>query len=112
MNSSTCSARPAALTLAPNCLTANSTAGVRSRSSCFSIRIRSTPRAARRKAYGSLLPVGSMPMPKIPTRVSSLSAMATAAPVRVCGSSAPAPRGMYCSFSARATSCGSPSLSA
>ncbi len=70
------------------------------------------PSAARRRAYGSLLPVGSMPMPKIPTRVSSLSATATAAPVKVTGSSAPAPRGMYCSFRAWATSSGSPSLSA
>ncbi|MOA20342.1 hypothetical protein D3C78_1407820 [compost metagenome] len=112
MNSSTESLRPAALTLVPNAFTAKATASFRSRSSCFSIRIRNTPSAARRSAYGSLLPVGSMPIPKIPTRVSSLSAMATAAPVRVLGSSAPAPRGMYCSFSASATSSGSPSLRA
>ena len=57
------------------------------------MRMRSTPRAARRSPKGSLVPVGFSPMAKMPASVSSLSAMATAMPVRLPGSSSPALRG-------------------
>jgi hypothetical protein len=59
----------------------------------FSISMRSTPSAWRRSANGSLSPVGCRPMAQMPTRVSSLSASATAVPVTVDGRASPAKRG-------------------
>ena len=49
------------------------------------MQMRSAPRAARRRAKGSLLAVGFWPMAKMPARVSSLSASATIWPSRVDG---------------------------
>ena len=55
----------------------------RSRSSCRSRIVRSTPSAARRNPNGSRVPVGFCPIAKMPASVSSLSASASAIPVRV-----------------------------
>ena len=58
----------------------------RSRSSCRSRIVRSTPSAARRRPNGSRVPLGFWPIAKMPASVSSLSASASAMPVRVSGS--------------------------
>ncbi len=55
--------------------------------------VRSTPRHARRKAYGSVAPVGASPIAKHPTSVSSRSAIATSAPASVPATVSPAPLG-------------------
>ena len=75
----------------------------------FSTMIRNAPNAARRNANGSALPFGAWPMPKIPVKVSNLSAKATALATSDFGNSSPAKRGIYCSFNATATSSSSPS---
>jgi len=49
-------------------------------------RMRMMPKAARLRANGSLSPVGCSPMPKMPIRVSSRSAIATVAPMMLSGS--------------------------
>jgi len=59
----------------------------------FSESMRSAPSAARRRPKGSLSPVGCWPTPQIPTRVSSLSASATAMLTSPDGSWSPANRG-------------------
>ena len=59
-----------------------------------SISMRITPSAWRRSANGSLSPVGSWPMPNMPTSVSSLSASATTTPTWLRGSASPAKRGL------------------
>ena len=72
----------------------------RSSATPVSIRMRSTPSAARRSPNGSFAPVGFWPIAKMPTRVSSLSATASARPAPVAGRASPAKRGRYCSASA------------
>ena len=61
----------------------------------FSIIIRIKPIAARRNANGSLSPLGAWLIPKIPTKVSILSAIATAQPMLPSGKVSPAKRGRY-----------------
>ena len=61
--------------------------------SCRSWRIRIVPRACRRNEYGSCEPVGRSSIPKYPTIVSILSAMATIAPTSVSGNGVSAPSG-------------------
>ena len=73
------------------------------------MQMRSSPSAARRRPNGSRAPVGLWPIAKMPAIVSSLSATASAMPVRVAGSASPANRGRYCSRIASQTSAGSPS---
>ena len=58
------------------------------------ISMRITPSAWRRSANGSRSPVGRLPMPNMPTSVSSLSASATTTPTGLRGSSSPAKRGL------------------
>ena len=59
----------------------------------LSWRIRMVPRACRLNEYGSCEPVGRSSIPKYPTIVSILSAIATIAPASVSGSGVSAPRG-------------------
>ena len=80
-----------------------------SKASSFSTIIRNAPMAARRSANGSLSPFGAWPIPKIPTKVSNLSASATAQLIVLLGKLSPAKRGIYCSFCAKATASDSPS---
>ncbi len=61
----------------------------------FSRMIFTIPSAARRKAKGSLEPVGIAPTAKHATSESSLSASATAHPVRFRGSGSSSPSGLY-----------------
>ena len=51
-----------------------------------SMRMRTTPSAARRKPNGSRLPLGFLPIEKTPASVSSLSAIARICPPRMSGS--------------------------
>ncbi len=53
-----------------------------------------TPSAARRSAYGSLLPVGFSSMAQKPTSVSSLSASATAMLTGAVGTESEGPTGL------------------
>jgi hypothetical protein len=69
------------------------TKGSSSIASGVSMRMRTTPSAARRNAYGSLSPVGRMPIAKNPARASSRSASATAMLASPTGSASPAKRG-------------------
>ena len=61
----------------------------------FSRMIFTTPNAARRKAKGSLEPVGIAPTAKQATKESSLSASATAQPVMLRGNGSSSPNGLY-----------------
>ena len=60
----------------------------------FSRMSRITPRAARRKAKGSFEPVGFSPIPNIPTRMSILSASASAIELGRVGQISPGPTGL------------------
>ena len=62
-----------------------------------------TPLAARRSAYGSLLPLGILPALKSPINVSSLIASATTELKMVLGSALASPLGKYCSLIAVTT---------
>ncbi len=73
---------------------------------------RKIPIAERRRANGSLEPVGACPIPKIPTSVSKRSARAMVVPVLVFGKTSPANFGKYCSPKASETSAFSPSIRA
>ena len=84
----------------------------RSRFNLFSTIMRNTPMAERRRAKGSLEPVGGWPMANNPAIESSLSEIANMLPMAVDGRSPPAYLGIYCSLIAVATSSGSPSLAA
>jgi hypothetical protein len=76
MKSNTPFSASCALILASCCLAEILIKSNRSKSSLFSIKIRNTPKAARRKAKGSLSPVGVCPIAKIPNNVSKRSAIA------------------------------------
>src|SRR5450830_9389 len=79
--------------MAANCAAASASKPWIDNGKRFSSNMRSTPSAWRRSANGSLSPVGARPMAQMPTRVSSLSARATAVPVAVDGRLSPAKRG-------------------
>src|SRR5450830_99247 len=90
VTSATGSLKPATVA---NCAAASASKPLIDKGRRFSSSIRSTPSAWRRSANGSLSPVGARPIAQMPTRVSSLSASATAVPVAVVGRLSPAKRG-------------------